>query len=272
MFGRLAPGATQCTGAAPSCPAIAARLQQQYPDTNKDLGVGVMTFNERFNGGQIRSVFLALMGAVGFVLLIACANVANLLLARSSRRTREVAVRVALGAGRGRIIRQLLVESTLLACVGGLLGLGLSYVGIGLFDAAVADVGKPYWIRFTMDYRVFGFMALVCLATGLLFGLAPALQVSRTNVNEMLKEGGRGTAGGAEGAPLDLGDGDCGADADAGPADRRRPDDPQLPEALLDAARHRQHPRAHDADDADRGPLSDRRKAPAVLRRPALPG
>ena len=165
VFGRLAPGATQRLAQA-EMSAIAARLQQQYPDTNKDLGAGLMTFNERFNGGRIRTVFLALMGAVGFVLLIACANVANLLLARSSRRTREVGIRVALGAGRARIVRQLLVESTLLACVGGLLGLGLSYIGIGLFDAAVADVGKPYWIRFTMDYRVFGFMALVCLATG----------------------------------------------------------------------------------------------------------
>jgi len=197
VFGRLGPGTTM-RQAQEEMTAIAARLRQQYPATNKDLGVGLMTFNERFNGGPIRTIFLALMGAVGFVLLIACANVANLLLARSSRRTREVGIRVALGAGRGRIIRQLLVESTLLACVGGLLGLGLSYIGIGLFDTAVADVGKPYWIRFTMDYRVFGFMAFVCLATGLLFGLAPALQVSRTNVNETLKEGGRGNAGGAK--------------------------------------------------------------------------
>jgi putative ABC transport system permease protein len=197
VFGRLAPGATQRL-AQDEMSAISARLRTQYPDTNKDLGAGLMTFNERFNGGRIRTVFLALMGAVGFVLLIACANVANLLLARSSRRAREVGIRVALGAGRARIVRQLLVESTLLACVGGVLGLGLSYIGIGLFDAAVADVGKPYWIRFTMDYRVFGFMALVCLGTGLLFGLAPALQVSRTNVNEILKESGRGNAGGAK--------------------------------------------------------------------------
>jgi putative ABC transport system permease protein len=197
LFGRLAPGATRSTVQA-ELSGIAAGLRQQYPDTNKDIDAAVMTFNERFNGGPIRIVFLALMGAVGFVLLIACANVANLLLARSSKRAREVAVRVALGAGRARIVRQLLVESTLLACLGGLLGLSLSYVGVRLFDAAVADVGKPYWIKFTIDFSVFGFMALVCLATGILFGLAPALQVSRTNVNEILKEGGRGSAGGAK--------------------------------------------------------------------------
>jgi putative ABC transport system permease protein len=196
VFGRLAPGATQSAAQA-EISGIATRLRQQYPDTNKDIDAAVMTFNQRFNGGPIRIVFLALMGAVGFVLLIACANVANLLLARSSRRAREVAVRFALGASRARVVRQLLVESTLLACLGGLLGLLLSFVGVRLFDAAVADVGKPYWIRFTMDYAVFGFMALVCLVTGVLFGLAPALQVSRTNVNEILKEGGRGAGGGS---------------------------------------------------------------------------
>jgi putative ABC transport system permease protein len=194
VFGRLAPGATRSSAQA-ELSGIAARLRQQYPDTNKDLDAVVMTFNERFNGGPIRVVFLALMGAVGFVLLIACANVANLMLARSSRRAREVAVRFALGASRARVVRQLLVESTLLACLGGLLGLALSYVGVRLFDASVANVGKPYWIQFTMDPSVFGFMALVCLATGLLFGLAPALQVSRTNVNEILKEGARGSVG-----------------------------------------------------------------------------
>jgi predicted permease len=184
--------------AATDLSSVAARLRQQFPDSNKDVGVALLTFNERFNNGRIRVVFLALMGAVAFVLLIACANVANLALARSTRRTREIAVRVALGASRARVVRQLLVESTLLACVGGLLGLAVSSAGVRLFDAAVSRIDKPYWIRFTMDPSVFGFMALVCLATGIVFGLAPALQVSRTNVNEILKEGGRGSAGGVK--------------------------------------------------------------------------
>ena len=94
------------------------------------------------------------------------------------------------------MIRQLLVESTLLACLGGVLGLLLSLVGVRLFDMAVADVGKPYWIRFTMDTTVFAFLVAVCFATGIIFGIVPALQVSKTNLNEILKEGGRGNAGG----------------------------------------------------------------------------
>ncbi len=176
---------------------IAARLAAQYPDTNKEFTrIAVATFNDRFNGGPIRAVFLSMMGAVGFVLLIACANVANLLLSRSAHRSREIAVRIALGATRWRVIRQLLVESIVLGFIGGALGLLLALVGVRLFDAAVQDVGKPYWIVFTMDYVVFGFLAGICVLTGILFGLAPALQVSKTNVNEVLKEGGRGTSGG----------------------------------------------------------------------------
>jgi predicted permease len=194
LFGRLAGGVSRQQADA-ELTAIARQLETQYPDTNKNAGLSVMSFNERFNGGPIRAVFLSLLGAVGFVLLIACANVANLLLARSAARSREIGVRIALGATRRRIVRQLLVESVLLACLGGLLGLGLARVSVRLFDAAVANVGKPYWIAFTFDPTVFGYFAAICLATGILFGLAPALQVSRTNVNEVLKEGGRGTAG-----------------------------------------------------------------------------
>ena len=156
----------------------------------------VQTFNEWANGGQLRVVFLTLMGAVAFVLLIACANVANLLLARSAHRAREVAVRVSLGASRWRVVRQLLLESLVLGVLAGVFGMALSAVGVRLFDLAVVDVGKPYWIQFTMDWRVFMFLGLVCLATSVVFGLAPALHLSRTNVNEFLQEGGRSGTGG----------------------------------------------------------------------------
>jgi predicted permease len=196
VFGRLGKDASR-TQAQTELNGIAARLAAAYPETNKEFRtVTVETFNERFNGGKIRAVFLAMMGAVGFVLVIACANVANLLLARSTHRSREIAVRIALGATRWRVIRQLLIESIVLGFMGGAIGLLLALVGVRLFDAAVADSGKPYWIVFSMDYVVFGYLAAICVVTGILFGLAPALQISKTNVNEILKEGGRGNAGG----------------------------------------------------------------------------
>jgi predicted permease len=195
VFGRLKAGVSRSEAQA-EMNGIAARLAAEYPD-NKDLvRAPVQTFNERFNGGPIRTVFLALQGAVGFVLLIACANVANLLLSRSAHRSREMAVRIALGATRLRVVRQLLVESVLLGCAGGAIGLLMALGGVRLFDAAVEGSGKPYWIIFSVDWIVFGFLAAICVLTGILFGLAPALHVSRTNVNEILKEGGRGTAGG----------------------------------------------------------------------------
>jgi putative ABC transport system permease protein len=195
VFGRLADRVT--IGHAQSeIDTIARKLAGDYPDTNQDITARVMTFNDRVNGGQIRLIFLSLMGAVAFVLLIACANVANLLLARSAGRAREMSVRISLGASRWRIVRQLLVESVLLSIIAGLLGLGLAAVGVRLFDAATQDVGKPYWIQFTMDAQVFAFFAAVCLGTGVVFGLAPALHVSKTDLNEVLKEGGRSGSSG----------------------------------------------------------------------------
>jgi predicted permease len=194
VFARLNPGVTVAQARA-DLNNVAERLAHDFPATNKDIKPTVMTFNERYNGGPIRLIFLTLMGAVGFVLLIACANVANLLLARSANRAREISVRVSLGATRARIVRQLLVESVLLALISGALGFGLSLVGIDMFDRAVADVGKPYWIKFTLDGRVFAFLAAICLGTGFVFGLAPALHVSKTDINEVLKEGGRSGSG-----------------------------------------------------------------------------
>jgi putative ABC transport system permease protein len=194
VFGRLAPGVSR-TEAAAELAAVGARLARDYPDTNKDIVPTVETFNERFNGGPIKLIFLSLMGAVGFVLLIACANVANLLLARAAHRAREISVRVSLGATRWRIVRQLLIETVLLALVSGVLGFAVSVVGIRWFDAVTQDF-RPYWIQFRMDASVFAFLAAVCLGTGIVFGLAPALHVSKTDVNEVLKEGGRSGASG----------------------------------------------------------------------------
>jgi putative ABC transport system permease protein len=196
IFGRLKANATHAQAQA-EMERIAAAHASKYPETNKDFPTAlVLTFNQRFNGGPIRQIFLAMMGAVGFVLLIACANVANLLLSRAANRSREIAVRVALGASRWRVVRQLLVESVVLGCFGGALGMLLALGGIRAFDVAVSDVGKPYWIQFTVDWTVIGYLAAICIVTGVLFGLAPALQVSRTAVSEVLKEGGRGNSSG----------------------------------------------------------------------------
>ncbi len=149
-----------------------------------------MTFQQRFNGGNIRIIFLMMLGAVGFVLLIACANVANMMLSRALDRRREMAIRSALGATRWRVIRQLLMESLLLSVAGGILGLGLAALGIRWFDQSTLDV-RPYWIQFNMNYTVLGYFAGLCIVSALLFGIIPALQSSRPDLNEVLSEGGR---------------------------------------------------------------------------------
>jgi predicted permease len=178
---------------------IGRRLADAYPEANEDLeAFDLMSFSERQSQGEIRLMFLMLLGAVVFVLLVACANVANLLLARSADRAREIAVRVSMGATRGRIVRQLLIESLLLAIFAGGVGLVLAVYGIRWFDGVTSSpqIGKPYYMEFTMDPIVFVFMAGVCIATAVLFGLAPALQISKTDVIEVLKEGSRGSSGG----------------------------------------------------------------------------
>ena len=194
-YGRLADGMT-IEQARTEMTGITGQLATQFPDTNKGITAVVTPFAEQVIGSQIRMLFWSLMGAVAFVLLIACANVANLLLARAADRSREMAVRISIGATRWRLVRQLLVESVLLAFVSGVAGLGLAYAGIRWFDANLQDVGRPYWMVFTMDATVVAFFAAVCLATGIVFGLAPALYVSRTSVSEVMKDGGRsGSAG-----------------------------------------------------------------------------
>jgi putative ABC transport system permease protein len=154
----------------------------------------VETFSERFIGGAGRPAMFMVFGAVVFVLLIACANVANLLLSRSAHRAREIAARVALGATRWRIVRQLLMESVVLGFLGGGIGLVLAVAGVKSFASAVSP-SLPYWVTFTIDYVVVAWVAGVCLLTAALFGLAPALHLSKTNNLDVLKEGGRGSTG-----------------------------------------------------------------------------
>jgi putative ABC transport system permease protein len=139
VYGRLAAGVTPGE-AAVEMSLVGKRLQEQHPVMNRDVDIVIQTFNENFNGGQIRAIFLAMMGAVGFVLLIACANVANIQLARAMDRAKEISIRTALGATKLRIFRQLLAESLLLAFIGGALGLGLAWVGVYYFDQATASV------------------------------------------------------------------------------------------------------------------------------------
>jgi putative ABC transport system permease protein len=196
VFGRLADGVTLAAARA-ELEGISRNLEKEYPKSNQGVTSTVIPYNDEFNGGTIRIVFLVLLGAVGFVLLIACANVANLLLPRSLARNREISIRAALGAGRWRIIRQLLVESVLLGLLGGAVGLLIAKWGVRMFDLAVANVGKPYWIVFRMDFTVFAYLGAICVVTGILFGLAPAIQLSKVDLNSTLKEGGRGSSGGA---------------------------------------------------------------------------
>jgi putative ABC transport system permease protein len=195
VIGRLANGVTPAQ-AQGELQAIVARLAHDFPKTNEGIVPAMVPYSERVTGPQIKIIFWSLMGAVAFVLLIACSNVANLLLAKAANRARELSVRISLGASRWRVVRQLLVESVLLAVISGVVGFALSMLGIRWFDAAVSDVGKPYYMEFRLDPIVFAFFAAVCLATGIVFGLAPALHVSKTNVNEVLKEGGRAGTGG----------------------------------------------------------------------------
>ncbi|HEX8184592.1 MAG TPA: ABC transporter permease, partial [Blastocatellia bacterium] len=172
---------------------IAARLADQYPD-NLGWGVAIVSLQDQLVG-DMRTALWVLLGAVGFVLLIACANVANLLLAKSGARQKEIAIRIALGGSRRRVVRQLLTENLLLSLTGGLAGILLAVWGINLFLAwSPANIPRKHEIG--IDASVLGFTFAISLLTGLIFGLAPAIQTSKPDLNEALKDGLRGSTSG----------------------------------------------------------------------------
>jgi predicted permease len=191
-IGRLKPGVTIGQARADFA-AISQNLAAAYPDVDKGIGASLIPFKQRMLG-NVQSILLVLFCAVAFVLLIACANIANLLLARSTARMREFAVRAALGAGKSRLIRQLLTESILLGAMGGALGLLLASWGMRAALTALPDT-LPRAGEIHIDMRVLLFTAAATLLAGIFFGLVPALKISRTNLQDSLKEGGRGSGG-----------------------------------------------------------------------------
>jgi predicted permease len=192
-FGVLRAGATLAQ-AQQELDGLAARLAEQYPDTNRGWGIRVLSFRDSTVDRGMRIVMGALLGAVAAVLLIGCANLANLILARGVGRQRELAVRSALGASRGRLVRQMLAESVLLSSAGALLGLSIGRWSVDLIVASWPEE-IPYWVRLDLDWRIVAFTAAAAALAALSSGLLPALRSSRPDLVSELRDGARGTAG-----------------------------------------------------------------------------
>jgi putative ABC transport system permease protein len=190
-FGRLRDGVSFASAKAET-EGIIRRLETEYPLTDQRWHLVVQNFAQFFIGSNAALIYGSMWGAVAFVLLIACANLANLMLARAIGRSREVSVRIALGAGRWRIIRQLLAESLMLSCASGALGWWLAKWGVRAYELAMAQKESWLILDYAMDQRVLAYLMAISIGTGLLFGLAPALRLSKLDVNATLKDGARG--------------------------------------------------------------------------------
>jgi putative ABC transport system permease protein len=192
-FGRLKPGVTPAQ-ARLNLDAIAGRLATQYPDTNEGWVSQLRTLREAFLPSDVPLVLMLMMAGVTLVLFIACSNVANLLLARAAGRRREISVRAALGAGRGRIVRQLVTESLVLGLLSVPLGILLASIGTRLIASAIPTDQVPYYVHWELDWRAVAYTVAIAAGTAIVFGLFPALQISRGNLHDTLKEGTRGNS------------------------------------------------------------------------------
>lgn len=197
-FARLGPGVSLAT-ARVEMEAIGQSLEAAHPRTNRGITPALSRFHEFYLGSDATAIYGTMWGAVGFVLLIACANLANLLLARSLGRSREVSVRVALGAGRWRIVRQLLIESVMLSALGGLFGWLIAMWSVRGYQLIASPPGSYDQWEYALDVRSVAYAVALSLVAGVLFGLAPARRLSKVDIGTALKDGGRGASGGRTG-------------------------------------------------------------------------
>ena len=195
VFGRVREGSSVAEAGA-LIASVADRLSRDHPETNRNVRARVVPINERFLGSLTHPAWRAFMMAGILVVLISCANAANLLLSRSAHRAREIAIRTSLGASRRRVLRQLLIEGAVLAAAGGATGLAVGMLGVRVFRSAIPENVLPYWLDYSVDWRVVAALVLVSACSVFVFALLPAIRASKSDVNRVLKEGGGGTTTG----------------------------------------------------------------------------